>query len=57
MFPASAMDCNSKPPTVFAMFAVPMCLAGHYQHEGENTDVSNTGDAVTKGADVDNVDK
>lgn len=29
--------------------------AGHYQHEGENSDVSNTGDAVKRGEAEDEV--
>jgi hypothetical protein len=37
-----------------AVVAAVCCCAGHYQHEGESTDVSNTGDAV-KGEDADNV--
>jgi hypothetical protein len=53
LFPAPTKDFNLKLPTVFAVFAIPMCLAGHYQHEGENSDVANTGDAVTKSADAD----
>jgi hypothetical protein len=41
-------DADVDPPAAAAVYA------GHYQHEGENSEVANTGDAV-KGADADKV--